>query len=235
MKPETTSAPPKVRVAILEDHQSTIDGYLYRLGRMPQIEVVGAAYSGTEMEALLDHCPVDVLFLDIQVPTGPDNLNPYPILHVIPKLLQSYPELAVLVISMLTERTLIQAVMDAGASGYILKDDRAAIEQLGAIVLSITGGGIYLSQQANLQLQQSHAKKTGVVLTARQLEAMSLCAAHPDWSRSQLAQNMGVSISTARNLLSNAYLRLGVPNLTAAIAKARQLGLVTPLPPTAPQ
>jgi DNA-binding NarL/FixJ family response regulator len=222
----------KIRIAILEDHQSTVDGYLYRLGRMPQMEVVGTAYSGAELETLLAACPADVLFLDVNVPTAPDNPNPYPILHVIPKLLQSYPELTVLVISMLTERVLIQAVMDAGASGYILKDDRAAIEQLGAIVLSVSGGGIYLSQQANQQLRRRQAPKTEVALSARQLEALSLCAAHPDWSRAELAQNMMVSVSTARNLLSNAYLRLEVPNLAAALAKARQLGLVTPQPPT---
>jgi DNA-binding NarL/FixJ family response regulator len=166
----------------------------------------------------------------VQVPTAQDNANPYPILYVIPKLIQTYPRLHILAISMMTERSLIQAVIDAGASGYILKDDREAIEQLAAIVQSIATGGIYLSQLASEQLRRGKAEETEPMLTARQLEVLSLCAAYPDWSRAQLADHLGVRHSTVRNLLSNAYLRLGVRTLASAIAKARQLGLLTPLP-----
>jgi DNA-binding NarL/FixJ family response regulator len=223
-----------IKLAILEDHQGIIDGYQYRLGGSAQVEIVGAVHFGSELEPLLESRPVDVLFLDVQVPTAPDNANPYPILHVISKLLQVYPRLHILAISMMTERSLIQAVIDAGASGYILKDDREAIEQLAAIVQSIATGGIYLSQLAAQQLRKTKTEGTEPMLTARQLEVLSLCAAYPDWSRAQLASHLSVRQSTVRNLLSNAYLRLEVRTLAAALAKARQLGLLTPLPIRAP-
>src|SRR5436190_14369237 len=104
-----TSAPlQKIKVAILDDHPITIDGYLYRLMQAPDVEVVATARFASELDPLLGKQHVDVLFLDVNVPTDPDNPNPYPILHVIPKLLQTYSDLAVLVISMLTERALIQ-------------------------------------------------------------------------------------------------------------------------------
>src|SRR5436190_20921812 len=93
----------KVRVAILDDHQPTIDGYFFRLGRMPEIEVVGVAYFGVELEPLLEAHPTDVLFLDLQVPTAPDKASPYPILYFIPKLQERYPNLTIPVISMMTE------------------------------------------------------------------------------------------------------------------------------------
>lgn len=223
-----------IKVAILEDHQGVIDGYQYRLGRSPQVEIVGAARFGSELGPLLESQPVDVLFLDVQVLTAPDNPNPYPILHVIPDLLQAHPRLHILAISMVTTRSLIQAIIDAGASGYILKDDREAIQQLAAIVQCIAGGGIYLSQLAGQQLRKGKTEGVELPLTDRQLEMLSLCAAYPDWSRADLAKHLGVRHSTVRNLLSNAYLRLGVRTLTAAIAKARQLGLITPFAPPEP-
>jgi len=218
----------KIRVAILEDHQSTIDGYLYRLKDLSQFEVVGTATFGVELEPLLAEHPADIVLLDVNVPTAPDNPNPYPILHVIPDLLQKHPYLAVLVISMLTERALIQAVMDSGASGYVLKDDSAAIQQLGSILSSVASGGVYLSEQVRQKLFKRHSKEGEPILTQRQIEALSVCAAYPDESLANLADKLSVTNSTIRNLLSGAYLRLGVSHRAAAVAKARQLNLITP-------
>ena len=61
---------------------------------------------------------------------------------------------------------------------------------------------------------------------------LSLCAAYPDASTADLAQMMTISNSTVRNLLSSVYLRLGVHSRTAAVEKAREMGLVTPRPPS---
>ena len=147
----------KISVTILDDHQSIVDGYLYRLSSHANIEVVSTITYGEELEPALAKYPTDVLLLDINVPTAPDNLNPYPILYVIPKLLQVYPDLNVLVISMFAERGLIRAVMESGASGYILKDDQTTIRNLGNVVLSIAGGGIYFSPKAHQLL--SHRRR----------------------------------------------------------------------------
>jgi len=68
--------------------------------------------------------------------------------------------------------------------------------------------------------------------TVRQLEVLSLCASYPDATSAELANRLGIANSTFRNLLSEAYLRLDVRNRTSAIAKARQLGLISPETPT---
>ena len=65
-------------------------------------------------------------------------------------------------------------------------------------------------------------------LTARQIQALSLCAAFPELSTGELAKKMEIANSTLRNLLSGAYLRLNVRNRMAAVAKARQKGIITP-------
>jgi DNA-binding NarL/FixJ family response regulator len=87
----------KIRVAILDDHQSIIDGYRYRLSNERDIEVVASACYGSDLEPMLSKQPTDVLLLDIAVPIAEDDLNPYPVLHILPRLLQLYPDLNVLV------------------------------------------------------------------------------------------------------------------------------------------
>jgi two-component system nitrate/nitrite response regulator NarL len=219
----------KVRVAILDDHQSIIDGYMHRLNQDSNIEVVATAFYGEELEPILAKQPVDVLLLDVHVPTSPQNSNPYPILYLLPKLLQIYPRLGILVISMDANRTLISTVMEAGASGYILKDDQASIRNLATVIRAVANSSIYLSEQAAESYRQVRRRMEGGadVITERQLEALSLCAAYPDQSTDLLAQKMKIANSTMRNLLSGAYVKLNVHNRTAAVARARQLGLIT--------
>lgn len=222
----------KVRVAILDDHQSIIDGFIYRLSSTPEVEVVATATLGEDLEPLLAQNRVDVLLLDLSVRTALDNPNPFPILHIIPKLLQKYPNLCVLIISMFSEPGLMRSLIEVGASGYILKDDQAAFKDLGNIVLSVARGGIFFSKKAHNLYLQAENVTNGDLLTPRQMEVISLCAAYPDASTSDLAQMMTISNSTVRNLLSSLYLRLGVHSRTAAVEKAREMGLITPRPPT---
>ena len=223
-----------VRVTILDDHQSIVDGYTSRLSKVPQIEVVATLAYGEDLEPSLQKHTTDVLILDVNVPLSNENPNPYPILHIIPDLLQRYPNLAILVISMHAERGIIRAVMESGASGYILKEDRGTIQELGSVILSVVNGGIYLSDRAQNTYMKNRDAAREEPLTGRQMEALSLCAAYPDRTTSELAHMMNVANSTVRNLLSGAYLRLGVRTRAAAIAKARQLGLITPDSPALP-
>ncbi len=221
----------KIRVIILDDHQSIVDGYLFRIGNVPQIEVIAALSFGEELETVLAKSPADVLLLDVEVSISSNNTNPYPILHTIPSLLQRYPNLAIMVISMHDERGLIRAVMECGASGYILKDDGKAIQELPNIIQSVAKGGVYLSEKARKAVINDKELASENLLTERQLEVLSLCVAYPDATTVELAQKMQISNSTVRNLLSGAYLRSGVHTRAAAIAKAHKLGNVAWLIP----
>ena len=214
-----------VRVAILEDHQSIVDGYLYRLNTEPKIQVVATIFFGEDLEPLLAQNQVDVLLLDVQVPTSATNSNPYPVLHSVSTLLLTQPNINILAISMHTQAVLIQSLVDAGVSGYIFKDDYSSIRQLARIILTVANGGIYFSEAAYQQLRQGRSGKTSPILSPRQIEALSLCAAYPDDSTAELAERLGVASSTLRNLLSNAYVRLEVHTRAAAIAKVQKMGL----------
>ncbi len=221
-----------VRVAILDDHQSIVDGYLFRLGSAEDLTVVGAVNYGEQLEALLDDSRVDVLLMDVIVPVSAENPNSYPILHTIPDLLERHPGLSILVISVLNQTALVEALVEAGISGYILKDDHESIRELAKIVAAVAHGGIYFSQAVYRPLMRARESHGSLPLTERQLEALSLCTAYPNHSTAELADRLGVAHSTLRNLLSGAYLRLGVRTRAAAIAELQRSGV---LPPTGPE
>jgi len=216
----------KLQVMILDDHQGIVDGYRYRLGMVPDIEVVAALSYGSTLDLALRENHVDVLILDVEVPTSPDNPNSYPILHTIPKLLQQYPELMILVISVHSEPSLIRAIVNAGATGYILKGDSGRIQELGKWVFRLVKGELCFSEKA---LEALVGRKDSP-FTSRQLEALSLCAAYPNSKTAELARKMKIADSTLRNLLSTVYFKLDVQTRAAAIAKARQMGILTPDP-----
>ncbi|HTX91810.1 MAG TPA: response regulator transcription factor [Anaerolineales bacterium] len=217
----------KIHVAILDDHQSIIDGFIYRLSSDPAIQIDATATFGEDLEPMVADHDINVLLLDVSVPNSAENHNPFPILYVIPRLLQKYPSLNILIISMFTQRTLIDALVDIGVSGYIFKDDQTSIQQLAKIVTTVANGGIYFSPGAVRDVRKEQASS---ILTPRQLEVLSLCNAQPDSDTTSLASKLGISGSTLRNLLSGAYLRLGVRTRAAAIAKAHELGIIPVFP-----
>lgn len=220
----------KIRVAILDDHPSTVEGYLSKLGGDPEIEITATMGVADLLEPVLQKGEVNVLILDVSVPTSAENRNSYPILHVIPKLLEEHSNLNILVISMHAERGLIREVMAAGANGYILKDDQNAYANLPAIIKAVAEGGVYLSEEAGVIYGKQLEKENGKQLSPRQLEALSLSAAFPGDKSMLLAKKMHITHSAFRTLLSGAYIKLGARTRADAIAKARQKGLITPFP-----
>jgi DNA-binding NarL/FixJ family response regulator len=136
--------------------------------------------------------------------------------------------LAVLVISGYPEPTIILGALDAGANGFIDKEDGALQVELASVVRSVvTHRGIYMSPAARaLWVQRQHGRAEPHALSLRQLEALALCASHPDASTRDVAEQMRVEPSTVRNLLSQAYLRLGVNTRMGAVEKAKTMGLI---------
>ncbi|MCB0117349.1 MAG: response regulator transcription factor, partial [Caldilineaceae bacterium] len=194
----------------------------------PEIEIVAAVNYGDDLEpALRSNTPVHLLFLDIHVPNSALDIERYPILHVIPKLLKRYAELRIVVVSVYKQATLIKAIMDAGASGYILKDDRNIQQNLSSVIRTITAGGIYMSKDAYEQFVRKSGKDPE--LSPRQAEILYLCASHSGWSSAKLGEALGLSAATIRNLLSQIYAKFGVSTRTAAIERAREMGLIPPV------
>lgn len=212
-----------VRVAILDDHQSILDGFRYRLMHAKEIQVVASASYGEELMPMMRNHPADVLLLDLSVPTSAENSNQFPMIFALRTLMDEFPGLKVVIISNFKERALVKNAIERGVRGYIYKDDHAAIQQLARIVMVISAGGNYFSEGAHLSLSEEQSKLN---LTPRQSEVLEVASAYPDDSTDDLARKLNISGSTLRNILSNAYTRLGVHTRSAAIDKVRRLGLI---------
>lgn len=219
-----------ISVTILEDHQSIVDGYQFRLEQDGDIKVVASIAYGEDLDIALERHPTDVLFLDVNVPISEDNHSPYPILFVIPRLRMLYPEMAIVVISVHNEYSLIKSIIDAGASSYILKSDSSAIQNLQRVVHMVVDGSSFLSRQVQQILFNRDLKMPN--LTMRQVQVLSLFAADTSLRSDAVAEIMGITSSTIRNLLSSAYSRLKVNNRISAIAEARKFGIIPTVPPT---
>lgn len=217
-----------IRVVVVEDRPLDAIGFKANLSQASGVELLTIISTGDGLLPFLEANAVDVLILDVMVPTSATNPYPYPLMHLIPKIQATYPDIAFLVVSNVSDRLVIRSILDAGASGYILKDDVKAIEELPQYVHLAANGGFYVSARIREELLSEDPQASDVILTPRQREVLSLCAAYPHYGTSDIGKMMGVSDSTVRNLLSAAYLRLEVPNRHAAVVKATQLGLLLP-------
>ncbi|MBP6210878.1 MAG: response regulator transcription factor [Anaerolineales bacterium] len=213
-----------IKIAIIEDHQGIIDGYKFRLQKAEDIEIIDVAMNGEELNALLaTHLEIDILIMDINVPVSTQNKNFFPILQLVPKIIEEHPNTRVLIISMLSELNLIKELVDAGISGYVVKDDVESIRALSSILRKINRGELYFSESIKGKLQD-FVNQFG--LTNRQLEILSVCAAYPDLTSEQVAEMIDIASSSLRTTLSAIYSRLNVRSKAAAIFKAKDLGLI---------
>lgn len=218
--------PDKIRLMILECHQSVIDGYVFRLSNVPDIEIVATINYGDQLLPALAAHPTNLLILDFNISVSEIEPHSFPIFPLISTLKLTYPHLAIVIITMFKEAILLKLAVENGVSGYIFKDERAQIQRLGSILRSLAAGGTFLSEQANeLYLSTLNAEP---LLTMRQIEILSLSIAYPDITTESIAKKLNLAHSTVRNTLSQAYKKLGVTNHTAAITKAREMGLVSP-------
>jgi DNA-binding NarL/FixJ family response regulator len=213
----------RLNVAILEKHQLTIDGYCYRLGMIPEINIIGSFLFAEDLANEFEDLPIDLLITGIDVSLSRENRNPFPILYFLNQFVHKKPALKTLVVSYINQLGIIDSLLELGVSGIVSKEDQKSAEKLGNIIEVIANGGVFFSEGIHQDLIAGQHKS---ILTKRQMEALSLCAAYPDEDTSYLSKKLDISSSTFRNLLSMTYLRLGVRTRSSAIAKARQLGLI---------
>jgi DNA-binding NarL/FixJ family response regulator len=214
----------QIKIGILEDHLVTAEGYKARLERNPRLKVNWIANFYQNVARYLHDEPADLLILDVNVLNAPGDVEPFPIQHAISDIQEKYPEVKIIVISMLNQPALIRSVQRAGASGYILKDDSDSFRKLDEILIEIaTHDSIYFSPFAAKVLSNPGEIPT---LSRRQMEVLSMLSSHSSLSTREMAEKLYIAPSTFRNHVSDIFLKLGVNSRTAAILRAKQLGLI---------
>ncbi len=103
-----------IKVLIVDDHKLVRDGIKVYLESDPAIRVVGEAGNGDQVMELISQLDVDLLLLDINMPT----LDGVVVAQQVKK---HYPEVKILTLTMLSETQYVRQMLQAGAEGYLLK------------------------------------------------------------------------------------------------------------------
>ena len=212
----------KIRVCIVDDHTIIRDGLRMLLEAQPDISVVGNLATG---RAVLDHAQdlrPDVILMDISMP----DLNG---IEATRTIWERYPQMRIIILSMLGTPEHIFRAMEAGASGYLLKE--SAGREVADAVRAVYAGDIYLSQAVIKTLvadyiehrQQAHSRSPLESLSQREREILPLVVEGK--TSAEIAQTLYLSPKTVESYRSRMIHKLGLPDTASLIRWAVKEGL----------
>jgi DNA-binding NarL/FixJ family response regulator len=223
-----------ISVALVEDDAGMRVRFARVISAEPTLRFAFGASTAAELIGWFAENPVDVLLVDLGLPDGSG-------LDVIRRCRSLQPSCAMMVITMFGDEANMVSAFEAGASGYLLKDGTEA--DLAAHVLSLHAGGSPMSPIIARQLlMRWNARPAGQVsvsndrpaemntatqreqLSRRETEVLDLVAR--GFTYPEVAQRLGLSVSTVQSHVRNIYGKLDVHNKTEAVFEARQLGLL---------
>lgn len=214
----------RIRVLVADDHPVFRRGMRAILGAEPDTELVGEAMDGEEAIALAMELQPDVILMDLNMP----NVSG---IEATRRILEAYPETAVLMLTMFEDDKSIFAAMRAGAHGYVLKGADGA-EMLRAIRATANGEAIFspaitrrLAEYFSTPGRGPEAteERAFADLTERESEILALVA--EGYTNNAIASRLYLSPKTVRNYVSSVFTKLGVTDRSQAIVLARENGL----------
>ncbi|MBL86581.1 MAG: DNA-binding response regulator [Winogradskyella sp.] len=154
-----------IRLAIAEDHQSLIDGIKLLLEYEDDIEIVGTANDGEALLKLVRLKQPNVVITDIRMPKV-DGIS------ATKQIKNEFPHTKVLGFTMFDQQDAINQMLDAGASGYLLKN--SPLEEVLSAVRSVYEGKSYYDANIKVEDDDNTNKKAKGKLTKRQIEILAL-------------------------------------------------------------
>jgi DNA-binding NarL/FixJ family response regulator len=204
-----------IRVLLADDHSLVRRGFRRLLEDDPAISVVGEASSGEEAVQLALDLRPHVVVMDAAMP-GTSGLA------ATREILGSTRDVAILMLSMHSEETLVRQALDAGARGYILKN--ALDLDLASAVKRVAAGETVLDPALD-RPAAAGGERSG--LTPRQLEVLRLIC--EGLSNKEIAARLDLSVNTVAVHRANIMNTLGVHKTAELVVYAIQNGLVGPL------
>lgn len=199
----------EIRILLVDDHPLVRDGLRARLEAAPRLRVVGEAGSGQEAIEQAGACQPDLVLMDVNMKGGSG-------IEATARLLQHYPGIAVLILSMHDKPEYVTQAIGAGARGYVLKD--APGKDIVLAIDTVMGGGIYYS--AALARQLASATSSSNVLTVREQEVLNHIAGGQ--SNKQIARALDLSVRTVETHRLNIKRKLGIEGQAELIRFAVQ-------------
>jgi DNA-binding NarL/FixJ family response regulator len=213
----------KVRVLLVDDHTMMREGLTALLSGEPDMEVVGEAADGRNALELVRKLTPDVVVMDVGMPelNGVDATR---------QIRAHHKGVKVVALSTHTDKRYVHHMLEAGASGYVLKI--AAHDELVRAVRAASLGRMYLSPEiAGVVVERSTGKQTAVEVSAysslgaREREVLQLVAEGK--TSAEAAEQMHISVKTVETHRRNICQKLGLHGTAELTKYAIREGLTT--------
>jgi DNA-binding NarL/FixJ family response regulator len=201
--PVTPSAP--IRVLVADDHPLIRTGLTALLDGVADLAVVGEAADGDQAVEVAAAVRPDVVLMDLSMP-GTDGVA------ATRRLLATRQDLQVLVLTSFSDRARIEDALDAGATGYLLKDSPPADVVAG--IRAAARRESPLDPRVARALLDARAPAPCSLLGPRETDVLRLVAR--GMANKQIARTLGIRESTVKVHLGNVFRRLGVQDRTSA-------------------
>ena len=212
-----------IRVLLADDHKIIRDGLKTLIDREAGLEVIAEAEDGRQTVRLAQKLRPNVVIMDVTMP----DMNG---IEATRKIVEEASGVRVIGLSMHTDRRYILGMLEAGASGYLLKD--CAFEELAAAIRNVVGGNTYLSPRiADVVVKGYLDKAPGLLrgagsgLTAREREVLQLLA--EGMAAKEIASHLNVSVKTVETHRRNMMEKLNMRSIAELTKYAVREGLVS--------
>ncbi len=210
-----------IKVLITDDQRELVDGIKGILSSCGEIEVVGVAYDGAEAVAAVEEKQIDVVLMDIRMPT----MNG---VVATQEIKRKSPNTKVLILTTFDDSDYILNAINNGASGYLLKDT-SSTALVDAIKNAHAGDTILpakiarrIADAARLVTNDREIKlKRAFALSDREVEIAVMM--YEGFTNRQIASALKLSDGTSRNYISSIYLKLGCENRAEAAEKMKEV------------
>jgi DNA-binding NarL/FixJ family response regulator len=205
----------KIRILIVDDHPVVREGLAGMLAGQADFAVVGEANDGTEAVEMDTRLQPDVLLMDLRMP-GMDGVA------AIEAVREKRPSANILVLTTYDSDADIVRAIEAGATGYLLKDTPR--EELFRAIRAAAKGESVLAPAVAARLMTRMRSDVQENLSAREIEVLQLV--YKGASNREIGKALHISTATVKTHLIHIYGKLGVDDRTAAVTAALEQGIL---------
>ena len=203
----------EIRCLIVDDHEVVREGLRLSLSRAPHIRVIGEAADGASAVSLAERRRPDVVIMDVRMP-GMDGLE------ATKEITDKAPDVAVLIFTAYSERSLLTRGLESGAKGYILKE--APHDTLLRAIEKVANGESFIDPA--LMPSFLPGKDQGDMLTGREREILQLLA--DGMSNADAAGRLFISQETVKSHVRHILAKLEADTRTHAVAIALREAII---------
>lgn len=206
-----------VKIIIVDDHLIFRKGLNTILNELENVKVVAEAGNGHELLELLKKQDADLIFMDIKMP-GMDGIE------ATRRMLQKYPKIKVVALTMFDEIGYFNEITDAGAMGFLLK--KTTQEELRNAIEQVMAGESYFSAEFmnSINKYMQPRKAPDIALSDREREVLELIC--KGWANPEIARFLGLSQRTIDGHRAKLFEKTGAKNAPNLVMYALKHGLV---------